>query len=92
MTDQPALSYSCRCIWNGRRCTHDATQEDGLCDWCGERREGDIQPDSPGAMFGPDGEYLGLGGAPYQDHDSPNALPGGPYACWYENSGRTLAS
>lgn len=27
----------CRCLWDGSRCPNDATEEDGMCDWCGER-------------------------------------------------------
>lgn len=25
----------CSCVWRGERCPDLATQEDGLCDWCG---------------------------------------------------------
>ena len=31
------LVLRCRCVWLGERCPNGATEEDGLCDWCGTR-------------------------------------------------------
>ncbi len=78
---------TCRCVWADKRCTHPATQEDGLCDWCGVRRPEDLTA-NPNAIFGPiTGEFLGLGGRGYDHIDSSRI----PDACWMSNSGRTLA-
>lgn len=78
---------TCRCVWNGARCTMPATQEDGLCDWCGVRRAEDLRM-NPNAMFDPiSGDYLGLGGRGYP-HVDPDVSPD---ACWMPNSGRTFA-
>lgn len=51
----------CRCIWHGVACAKQATQEDGLCDWCGPRTDEQMRG-NPYAVFGSEGEYLGLGG------------------------------
>lgn len=76
----------CRCHWDGEQCPNDATQEDGLCDWCGTRRVEDLR-DNPKAMFSPiSGEYLGLGGGG-ERHVNPDLRPD---ACWMPNSERTL--
>lgn len=79
------MRLRCRCIWNNERCNNDATQEDGLCDWCGTRNV-DQLVDNPKAMFGPDGEYLGLGGGGEQ-HVDPTQTPD---ACWMPGSGAVL--
>ena len=76
----------CRCLWADVHCSKDATQEDGLCDWCGSRRPEQLR-DNPNAMFHPTtDEFLGLGGAG-EDHVNPDLRPD---ACWMPNSGRTL--
>lgn len=77
----------CRCVWAGAQCSHDATQEDGLCDWCGVRRVEDLAG-NPNAMFDLEtGELLALGGGGY-DHIDPARRPD---ACWMPDSGRTFA-
>lgn len=76
----------CRCVWAGGQCSARATQEDGLCDWCGTRRPEDLK-DNPNAMWDPvNGEYLGLGGRGY-DHVDPDLRPD---ACWMPGSRRTF--
>jgi hypothetical protein len=78
----------CRCEWRGERCTNQATQEDGLCNWCGNGRTIEQQRDDPKAVTGPNGEFYGISGAG-QLHDS--RYPGEqPAACWYPNSGRQV--
>jgi hypothetical protein len=72
----------CACVWHDVRCPNDATQEDQLCDWCGKRRPEDVR-NNPKAMFSPDGEYLGLGGAG-EAHTNTAYTPD---ACWMPNSG-----
>lgn len=77
----------CRCVWAEARCPNDATQEDGLCDWCGKRRVEDMRG-NPNAMYDPTtGEYLGLGGRG-ETHVNPTRTPD---ACWMPSSGRTLS-
>ncbi len=92
------LRVRCRCVWEGVRCLSDATQEDGLCDWCadfGARTVEQLRA-NPNACIGVDGEYMGLGGAG-EFHDAPLVydadlrIPAGKTAaCWYPNSGRRL--
>lgn len=78
----------CRCIWADKRCSHLATQEDGLCDWCGTRRPEQLRG-NPNALIEPQtGKFLGLGGANYDHIDSTRR----PDACWMDNSGRTYAT
>lgn len=65
-----------------------------MCDWCaphGARSEEQLRG-NPSALIGPDGTYFGLGGSG-QTHDAPLAALNEtrPSACWYENSGRTIA-
>lgn len=85
----------CRCVWLGERCPNDATQEDGLCDWCaplGARTTRQLMA-NPKACISPQGEYTGLGGAG-ELHDYPFAglHPDAPAtACWYANSERVLS-
>lgn len=88
------MGLTCRCVWGGKRCSHHATQEDGLCDWCGTRRLEDLLG-NPNASIDPlTGEVTGLGGRGY-DHI---AGVGGidpdlrPDACWMPGSGRVLAT
>lgn len=77
----------CHCIWADVRCPNDATQEDGLCDWCGKRRPEDMR-NNPKAMWDPTtGKFLGLGGAGEAHSDTRFT----PDACWMPNSGRVLA-
>lgn len=85
-TWRPILRIQCRCVWDSGRCSNDATKEDGLCNWCGVRTAEDVK-DDPNALWGPDGEFLGYGGA-RQPHVNPWLTPD---ACWMSNSGRTLA-
>ncbi len=79
---------ACRCIWHGVQCRAAATQEDGLCDWCGVRRPEDLR-DSPNAIWSSTGEYLGLadGTVTGYNHqagwgDIPDNVR--PTACWME--------
>jgi hypothetical protein len=93
-----AVVIMCRCVWEGVRCQSAATQEDGLCDWCSNARTEDQLRTNPKAAIAPDGRYLGLGGGG-ELHDSPlvyddqQRIPvGKTAACWYPESGRTLAN
>jgi hypothetical protein len=86
----------CRCVWNHVPCEKLATQEDGLCDWCGTRRAEDLR-DNPFAIFGPDGQFQGLGGGAVTGYnhqagwgDIPDTVR--PTACWFPDSGRTLTT
>lgn len=80
------LHCRCRCVWAGKRCPNDASQEDGLCDWCGDRTA-DQQERSPLAIRHPvTGEVLGLAGGSQAHVDSTRR----PDACWMPDSGRTL--
>lgn len=86
------LRVQCRCVWLDERCPNDATQEDGLCDWCGTRNAEQMR-DNPNAVIGPEGEFLGLGGRG-ELHDAPLADRlgyGPPKACWYDQDNRRLA-
>lgn len=76
-----AGTFQCRCICKGERCTDRATQEDGLCDWCG-RRTVEQEKAHPNAMFGADGYFFGIGGA---------GLSHASHSCWDEQTERTLA-
>jgi len=78
----------CRCVWHGVNCKKDATQEDGLCDWCGERRVDDLK-NNPFAMWSMHGEFLGLGGGTatgYNHQAGWDSIPDSvrPTACWME--------
>lgn len=84
----------CRCVWQKVHCDKEATQEDGLCDWCGPRRPEDLR-DNPFAQWGPDGEYLGLAGGTvtgYNHQSGWGLIPDDvrPTACWIGDSGRLL--
>lgn len=84
LTTRPTIQ--CRCRWAGVRCPNPATQEDGLCDWCGTRSPEQLAA-NPAAMFhAVTGELLGLGGSGQAHIDSTRR----PDACWMPNSGRTL--
>lgn len=88
MTERLTDLLRCRCVWRGERCTNKATEEDGLCNWCGNGRSVERLREDPNALIGPDGEVLGIGGGG-QLHDS--RYPGEiPAACWYPDSGRTV--
>lgn len=84
-----ALALRCRCIWRGERCENRATQEDGLCNWCGNGRTPEQMRDDPKALIGPNGEFYGIGGGG-QLHDTDPAKPASTPACWYEASDRTV--
>jgi hypothetical protein len=79
--------FRCRCVWLDERCPNEATQEDGLCDWCGVRRLEDLRS-HPKAILDPatgDVAMLGGGGEAHVNvHHTPDA-------CWMLDSGRTLA-
>jgi hypothetical protein len=82
----------CRCIWQNVRCEKGATQEDGLCDWCGTRRPEDLR-DNPFAMFDQEGAFLGLAGGTvtgYNHQAGWDGIPDDvrPTACWFPDSGR----
>lgn len=97
----------CRCHWNpygpttghtSERCHNNATQEDGLCDWCAsdDARTEDQLRANPKALVMPDGEYAGIGGAgEFHDARYTDTVPPKPYkmptACWYPDSDRVLA-
>jgi hypothetical protein len=82
----PSAIMRCRCVWAGIRCPNTATQEDGLCDWCGERRPEQLH-DNPRAIFSlRTGEFLVLGGGG-EAHVDPSMRPD---ACWMPFSGRTF--
>lgn len=88
------LRIRCGCVWCGERCPNEATAEDGLCNWCaphGARTEAQLRAE-PTALITPAGEFIGLGGAG-QLHDAPLAEATGAakLACWYPDSGRTIA-
>ena len=90
----PEFVLRCRCVWLDERCPNQATQEDGLCDWCaphGTRSDEQLRA-NPKAIITPDGKFFGLGGAG-ELHDAPLAdrLGVSPKACWYPTSGRVLA-
>lgn len=89
----------CRCVWADLRCPRQATQEDGLCDWCGVRRSEDLR-DHPKALIAPDGEAMGLGGGG-DENDPPFEHQAGqagisadvrPTACWMPGSRRCMAT
>lgn len=88
----PGTLPLCRCLWADVHCPNRATQEDGLCDWCGTRREDDLRA-NPNAMWSPiTGEYLGLGGASEAHQSGVGPIPDEhrPTACWMPGSGREL--
>ncbi|MGZ4589144.1 MAG: hypothetical protein ACXVX9_15225 [Mycobacteriaceae bacterium] len=60
----------CGCVWRDERCTNRATQEDGLCNWCGNGRTPELMRDDPKATFLPDGKFMGIsGGGQLHDYD-----------------------
>ena len=86
----------CRCVWHGVHCDKTATQEDGLCDWCGTRTP-EMLRDNPNAMWGIDDPdcFIGLGGGTesgYNHQAGWGPIPSSvrPTACWMPDSGRTL--
>jgi hypothetical protein len=86
----------CRCVWQGARCPKPATQEDGLCDWCGVRTEDDLR-DNPFAQWDRDGKFLGLAGGTVTGYVHQAGMAGissdvRPTACWFPDSGRTFAA
>lgn len=88
------MKFRCGCVWLDVHCPNEATAEDGLCDWCaphGARTEDELRQ-NPNALIAPDGTFLGLGGAG-MGHDAPLARlhNSTPSACWYKDSGRTIA-
>lgn len=94
-TPDPQKGFRCRCIWQNFRCTKEATQEDGCCDWCAETRTGEDMVDNPFAQYAPDGTYLGLAGGTvtgYIHQAGWGEIPDNvrPTACWMLGSGRVL--
>ena len=88
MEPSEALRVRCACVWHGVRCAKEATQEDGLCDWCGQRRPDDLR-NNPFAIFAADGKYLGLGGGTVTGYNHQAGWDGipdtvRPTACWME--------
>ena len=88
------MRFQCRCVWQGVQCEADATQEDGKCDWCGERTEEQLRA-SDAAIIAPDGTFLGLGGGavtPYNHQAGRGPIPADkvPSACWI-NGARDLS-
>jgi hypothetical protein len=79
----------CRCWWRGEQCANRMTQEDGLCNWCGNGRTVEQQRKDPKAVVTEDGRYFGISGAG-QLHDFDNAKPAATAACWYPESGREV--
>lgn len=85
MVDNEALR--CRCFWRGEQCENQATQEDLLCNWCGNgRTEAQLRTDPKALVI--DGKFYGIGGAG-QLHDA-RFLGERPAACWYPDSGREI--
>lgn len=73
----------CRCVWHGVPCQKEGTQEDGLCDWCGDRRPEDMV-NNP---FWD--EEFGLAGGTVTGYNHQIGWPGipadvRPTACWME--------
>lgn len=77
----------CRCVWRGVPCGAPATQEDGLCDWCGTRTAEQVAR-SPHAVVAADGKAtLGGGSAtPYNHQAGRSGIPADarPSACWMD--------
>lgn len=92
MPDDPAVTAAalrCRCVWRGERCENQATEEDGLCNWCcrTQRSISRLRQD-PRAIVLSDTE-VSIGGAG-QTHDSDANKPASTAACWYPDSDRVV--
>lgn len=86
MSSGGIVKLRCACVWLAARCPNDATQEDGLCDWCGTRRPEDMRT-NPKAMHDPEtGDFMALGGAGELHSNTKHT----PDACWMPNSGRRV--
>lgn len=86
MPSARAFKLACRCVWQGVPCDADATQEDGKCDWCGERTTEQLRA-SPFVILDLDGNVLGLGGGaetPFNHQAGRGPIPVDkvPSACW----------
>lgn len=82
------VDLRCRCVWRGERCENQATEEDGLCNWCcNTTRSLHRLRQDPRAIIISDTEVAIGGGG--QLHDS---RPGSPGACWYPDSDREVLS
>lgn len=77
------VKFQCRCVWRDEQCPNDATQEDGLCDWCGVRRPEDLRT-NPNVVLNADGSVWGLGGRGEVHQNGPNDSRT-PSACWMEH-------
>lgn len=76
------LRIRCGCTWADVRCPNEATEEDGLCDWCAP--PGSRSSETLIARWA-DPTVLGGGG---QVHVDPNRRPD---VCWMAGSGRVVA-
>lgn len=76
----------CACVWLDERCPNSATQEDGLCDWCGTRRMEDLRS-NPNALIDPLTNEVTMLGGRGEAHVNPDARPD---ACWMPNSRRQV--
>lgn len=88
-SEQGRVSSQCGCVWRGERCLNRATQEDGLCNWCGNGRTPEQMRDDPKALIALEGTFMGIGGGG-QLHDYDQAKPASTAACWYPESDRTV--
>jgi len=79
----------CRCWWRGEQCANRMTQEDGLCNWCGNGRTEEQMRDDPNALVIDDKIYIAGGDRQTHDFRSDDA-PGTAPACWYSHSGREV--
>ena len=87
--DLAVVRARCACVWRGEQCRNAMTQEDLLCNWCGNGRTDEQLRNDPKALIGPDGEFFGIGGAD-QTHDLDTNRPASTPACWYLASDRSV--
>jgi hypothetical protein len=80
----------CRCWWRGEQCANRMTQEDGLCNWCGNGRTEEQLRKDPKVVIGEDGRIFGISGAGQMHDFRSDDPPGTAAACWYPDSGRVI--